>query len=75
MTTLFQALYTLSFATVDRVKALREDERGASAVEYALLVGALALVVVAAITLFGQKLTTLFNGITLTPSAPAAPTS
>ena len=70
MTTLFQALYTLSVTATDRVTALKDEEKGASAVEYALLVGILAIVVVAAIYVFGTKLTTLFNGITLSTTAP-----
>lgn len=67
MTTLFQALYTLSFTATatDRVKAIKDDETGASAVEYALLVGVLAVVVLTAILAFGTKLATLFTGITL----------
>jgi pilus assembly protein Flp/PilA len=65
VTTLFQALYTLSFTATDRVKAIKDDETGASAVEYALLVGVLAVVVLTAILAFGTKLATLFTGITL----------
>jgi pilus assembly protein Flp/PilA len=66
VTTLFQALYTLSFTTVDRVKALRDNETGASAVEYALLVAGIALVIGVAVAAFGTKLKGLFEGITLT---------
>ena len=72
MTTLFQALYTLSVTAVDRVAALEDEEKGASAVEYALLIGILAIVVVAAIYVFGGKLSDLFNGISLSTSKPAA---
>ena len=64
MTTLFQTLYTLSFTAADRVKAVRE-EKGASAVEYALLVGLIAIAVVAAVGVFGDKLKTLFDGVNL----------
>ena len=64
MTTLFQALYTLSFTTVDRVKAIRE-EKGASAVEYALLVGLIAAAVVLAVGVFSGKLSALFSAINL----------
>jgi len=42
----------------------REDDRGATAVEYGLLVGLIAAVIVVAITALGGKLTTLFNSIT-----------
>ena len=66
MVTLFQSLYTLSLVAGERVSgrvtALKE-ERGASAVEYALLVGLIAAAVVAAVALFGPKLNTLFNSV------------
>jgi pilus assembly protein Flp/PilA len=71
VSTLFQALYTLSVTAGDRVAALKDEEKGASAVEYALLVGILAIVVVAAIYVFGGKLETLFNGISLSTGKPA----
>jgi pilus assembly protein Flp/PilA len=71
VTTLFQALYTLSFTAVDRVQALKDEEKGASAVEYALLVGVLAVIVVGVIYGFGEKLKTLFSGITLSTAKPA----
>jgi pilus assembly protein Flp/PilA len=67
VTSLFQSLFTLSFVTADRVndrlQTLKNDERGASAVEYALLVGLIAAAVVAAVALFGPKLNTLFNSV------------
>ncbi|MCZ2847119.1 Flp family type IVb pilin [Modestobacter sp. VKM Ac-2978] len=81
MVSLFQTLHTLSYVTADRVAdRLRtvKEEKGASAVEYAILVGAIALVVAAAVLIFGNKLKALFDGISLggTPaSTPAAPTS
>ena len=68
MTTLFQALYTLSYTTVDRAKAVRE-EKGASAVEYALLVAAIAAVVIGALAVLGPKIKSLFDGISF--GAPA----
>ena len=72
MVTLFQSLYTLSVVTTgrvnDRMRTLKEDERGASAVEYALLVGMIAIAVVAAVTVFGGKLKTLFDGIDVKPA-------
>ena len=76
MVTLFQSLYTLSLVAGERVSgrvtALKE-ERGASAVEYALLVGLIAAAVVLAVKVFGTKLNDLFTNIdTQDPSAPAA---
>jgi pilus assembly protein Flp/PilA len=69
VTTLFQALYTLSFTATDRIAALKDEEKGASAVEYALLVGVLAVVVLTAILAFGDKVSTLFGGISLSTKA------
>lgn len=70
MTTLFQTLFAMSVTLGDRVgdhlKALKEDQRGASAVEYALLVGALAAAVVAGLAVFGPKLTDAIKNINVT---------
>lgn len=42
----------------------KEDgDRGATVVEYALLVALIALVVIGAITLFGQQLSDFFTGL------------
>ncbi len=73
MTTLFQTLFTMTVTLGDRLHdhalALKEDQRGASAVEYALLVGAIAAAVVVAVALFGTKLSTLFSNINLSGHA------
>ncbi|MCZ2804465.1 Flp family type IVb pilin [Modestobacter sp. VKM Ac-2983] len=74
MVSLFQTLHTLSYVTADRVAdRLRsvKEEKGASAVEYAILVGAIALVVAAAVLVFGTKLKALFEGISLPSTSPA----
>ena len=42
---------------------LRRDDRGATAVEYGLMVALIAAVIVTAVTLIGTKLTTLFNSV------------
>ncbi|WP_116452382.1 Flp family type IVb pilin [Blastococcus litoris] len=60
MLNLFTALQILAFDVTDRLK---REEKGASAVEYALLVGLIAAAVVAAVALFGPKLNTLFTNI------------
>ncbi len=44
-----------------RVKAFFVDESGASAVEYALLVAFIALVIVASVSVLGTKLKGPFN--------------
>ena len=71
MVTLLQSLYTLSFVTGDRVAgrmAALKEEKGASAVESALLVGLIAIAVVTAVGFFGDKLTALFQNIDVHPT-------
>ena len=43
---------------------LKRDEKGATAVEYGLMVGLIAVVIIAAVTLLGTELRTLFESIT-----------
>jgi pilus assembly protein Flp/PilA len=43
---------------------LKKDEKGATAVEYGLMVGLIAVVIIAAVTLLGEQLNTLFTSIT-----------
>lgn len=54
---LFLAVY--SFFTSTK----QDGDRGATVVEYALLVALIALVVIGAITLFGQQLSDFFGGL------------
>lgn len=54
---LFLAVY--SFFTSPK----QDDDRGATVVEYGLLVALIALVVIGAITLFGQQLSDFFGGL------------
>jgi pilus assembly protein Flp/PilA len=42
---------------------LQREEKGATAVEYGLMVGLIAVVIIAAVTLLGTKLQALFNSI------------
>jgi pilus assembly protein Flp/PilA len=42
---------------------VRRDDRGASAVEYGLLVFLIALVIIAAVTLLGTTLSSVFNQV------------
>ena len=70
MITLFQTLHTLGYVVVhrveDRMTALKNEETGASAVEYAILVGILAAALVIAIGTFKDKLVGVFNAIKFT---------
>ncbi len=45
------------------LRKLQRDEDGAALVEYALLVGLIALAAIAAITLVGTDITAFFNAI------------
>jgi pilus assembly protein Flp/PilA len=62
MTALFAALHTLSFVVSDRMAAVKE-EKGASMVEYALLVGAIATILITLTATFGEEIQTEFNNI------------
>ena len=42
------------------------DERGATAVEYALMVGLIAVAIIAAVSALGNKVKTTFNNISNT---------
>jgi len=46
-----------------QLKSMILDEEGATMVEYGLLVALIALVALGAVTLVGQHLSTLFNGV------------
>jgi pilus assembly protein Flp/PilA len=54
-----QKLITGAFAIVS-------GEKGATATEYSLLVGLIALVIVAGVTTFGTNLNTFFGGLATT---------
>lgn len=56
-----------------RLKDVKDRDTGASAVEYGLLVGLIAVAIIAALTLLGPKLAALFDGVTGKLPAPAAP--
>lgn len=48
---------------VNATSRLRREETGATAVEYGLIVGLIAIVIIAGVGLLGQNLLGLFNGI------------
>ena len=60
MIKLYATLYTLADFATDRLK---KEEKGATAVEYGLMVGLIAVVIIAAVTLLGKQLDTLFDTI------------
>ena len=49
---------------------LKKDEKGATAVEYGLMVGLIAVVIITAVTLLGDNLAVMFDDIAneLTPA-------
>ncbi|TFV80226.1 Flp family type IVb pilin [Blastococcus sp. CT_GayMR20] len=57
----FATVVTLISLAQDRLK---REEKGATAVEYGLMVGLIAVVIIAAVTLLGQDLKALFESIT-----------
>jgi pilus assembly protein Flp/PilA len=60
VTQLYTTLYTLvSFAG----ERLKKEEKGATAVEYGLMVGLIAVVIIIAVTALGTRLDELFTGI------------
>ena len=65
----YATLASLVAVTQDRLK---RDEKGATAVEYGLMVGLIAVVIIAAVTLLGTELQGLFTDVTDSiPDAPA----
>ncbi|HEU5008520.1 MAG TPA: Flp family type IVb pilin [Jatrophihabitantaceae bacterium] len=68
-------LSQLAFASLTaRVRNNRED-RGATAVEYGLLVALVAAVIVAAVVLFGSKINEIFTGTTAKIPTPSSSTT
>jgi pilus assembly protein Flp/PilA len=56
----YATLVTLIAFAQDRLK---NEEKGATAVEYGLMVGLIAVAIIFAVTLLGNKLEALFNQI------------
>jgi pilus assembly protein Flp/PilA len=67
MVKLFITLETLAMFARDRMR----EEKGATAVEYGLMVGLIAVVIIATVTLLGGQLNTLFQRVVtaLTPAS------
>ena len=45
------------------INSMREEEDGATAVEYGLMVSLIAVVIITAVALIGTNLNTMFNGV------------
>ena len=59
MIKLFVTLETLALVARDRMR----EEKGATAVEYGLMVGLIAVVIIATVTLLGGQLSALFGRV------------
>ena len=55
-----------------KTKAEQRDERGATAVEYGLMVALIAAVIITAVALIGTNLSSLFNTVAGKLTAPAS---
>jgi pilus assembly protein Flp/PilA len=56
----------MSARFVTRIKRVLDGEAGATAVEYGLMVALIAIVIITAVTLLGNNLSSLFNNIATT---------
>ena len=59
---MIEKLQFMTIMLVNDMKAKR-DEEGATAVEYGLMVALIAIVIIGAVTLLGDTLSTLFSSI------------
>ena len=57
---MLQHLIALQILVTQR---LRNEDKGATAVEYGLMVSLIAVVIIAAVTLLGTSLRTMFEGV------------
>jgi pilus assembly protein Flp/PilA len=69
MLSLIATLQTLGFTVKNRLQA----EKGATAVEYGIMVGLIAVVIIAAVTLIGPQLKGFFNAVVVALGGTAAP--
>jgi pilus assembly protein Flp/PilA len=60
---MFLRLYTGVTTWWNELKARAEEEVGATAVEYALMVALIAVVIIAAVTVLGQNASTKFSQV------------
>ncbi|BAS10189.1 flp/Fap pilin component protein [Arthrobacter sp. Hiyo4] len=66
MLSLIATLQTLGFTMKDRLR----NEKGATAVEYGIMVGLIAVVIIIAVTALGTTLTNLFTDVSGKIPAP-----
>ena len=69
---MINAYATLATLVAFAQERLRRDEKGATAVEYGLMVGLIAVVIIVAVTALGGQLEGLFSEVSDSlPEAPA----
>ncbi|MFJ5860722.1 Flp family type IVb pilin [Pseudarthrobacter sp. NPDC092439] len=68
MLSLIATLQTLGFKLQNRLR----DEKGATAVEYGIMVGLIAVVIIVAVSLLGTNLDAMFDSVNGKLPAPAA---
>lgn len=59
---MIEKLQFMTLMFINDIKAKR-DEKGATAVEYGLMVALIAVVILVAVRLLGTNLSTMFNGV------------
>lgn len=67
MLSLIATLQALGFTMQNRLR----EEKGATAVEYGIMVGLIAVVIIAAVILLGEQLVALFDMITTSLAGPS----
>ncbi|MFQ4149951.1 Flp family type IVb pilin [Arthrobacter sp. LAPM80] len=64
----YVTMQTLFIAGVDRVQTAKDSERGATAVEYGIMVALIAAVIITVVATLGKKILAAFN--TLSAALP-----
>lgn len=59
----FEILKQVTDKSVAQVKNFAQDETGATAIEYGLIAGLIAVAIITAVTALGGKLSTLFSNL------------
>ncbi|ALE05131.1 hypothetical protein AL755_05935 [Arthrobacter sp. ERGS1:01] len=72
MLKMYVTLQTLFIAGVDRFTS-EDREKGATAVEYGIMVFLIAVVIIGAVTLLGTQLKGIFNQVVVALGGTAAP--
>ncbi|WP_449372145.1 Flp family type IVb pilin [Arthrobacter psychrolactophilus] len=71
MLKLYVTIQSMFIAGVDRVRS--NDEKGATAVEYGLMVALIAVAIIVAVGLLGTNLSVMFNAIAAKVGAVVVP--